>query len=237
MIYLGGKAKLGKYILPIINRYRNGRCWVEPFVGGGNMISQVDGHRIGGDINKWAIQGLISIRDYLMELPRDNTEFTEADYKLLRYGDEYKHKGYAGFSYSFGGKWLGGWARGKNSKNFDRDYVSEAYRLACKKSKLIQGVELYNVSYKDLVIPKNSLIYCDPPYRNTTKYSSDFDHDEFFNWCRVQNSYGNKIFVSEYSAPNDFLCVFEKPVKCLMFATRLKDSQATNRIERLFTLE
>ena len=29
-----------------------------------------------------------------------------------------------------------------------------------------------------------SIIYCDPPYRSTKSYESDFDHDKFWDWVR-----------------------------------------------------
>jgi DNA adenine methylase len=38
-------------------------CWVEPFVGGANMIDKVEGKRIGADLNEYLIEALILIRD------------------------------------------------------------------------------------------------------------------------------------------------------------------------------
>ena len=47
MKYMGSKARIAKYILPIILKDRKeGQCYVEPFVGGANMIDKVDGQRI-----------------------------------------------------------------------------------------------------------------------------------------------------------------------------------------------
>ena len=51
---------------------------------------------------------------------------------------------------------------------------------------------------------ENSLIYCDPPYNNTTKYKfGDFDSDTFWQWCRdiSKKKYCN---CCRYNAPNDF---------------------------------
>ena len=32
---------------------------------------------------------------------------------------------------------------------------------------------------------KNACIYCDPPYKQTTKYAVDkFDYNNFYDWCR-----------------------------------------------------
>jgi DNA adenine methylase len=67
-------------------------------------------------------------------------------------------------------------------------------------------------NYKDLEIPPNSIVYADPPYSGTTKYSTskDFNHDEFWNWCREKYRDGHKIFISEYQAPEDFVCIWSK---------------------------
>ena len=154
---MGSKNRIAKEILPIMLKERGQRTWVEPFVGGGNMIDKVQGKRIGADINHYLIDALIAIRDCVMDLPKNNKEFTEDDYKALRKSDDYKYKGYAGFAFSYSGKWLGGWCRDGLNK---RDYVNESYKNAINQSPLLQGVRLVNESYLDLQIPDNSLIYC-----------------------------------------------------------------------------
>lgn len=54
MKYMGSKARIAKHILPIILKDRKeGQCYVEPFVGGANMIDKVDGWRIGGEFNRY----------------------------------------------------------------------------------------------------------------------------------------------------------------------------------------
>ena len=48
MKYMGSKARIAKYILPIILKDRKPDQWyVEPFVGGGNMPDIVTGKQIG----------------------------------------------------------------------------------------------------------------------------------------------------------------------------------------------
>lgn len=178
MKYMGSKNRVSKHILPIILRDRKeGQFYVEPFVGGANLIDKVSGNRIGSDLNNYLIDALVSIRDCVSDLPKGNTEFTEEDYSVLRGSDTYKHKGYAGFAFSYGGKWLGGWCRDKAGK---RDYVAESYRNAVKQSPKLQGIILVNESYLSLQIPPNSLIYCDPPYAGTTGYMDSFDHKPFW---------------------------------------------------------
>lgn len=211
MKYMGSKARYAKQLLPIILKMRKNpnQAYVEPFVGGANMLDGVTGKRIGADINPYLIAALIDIRDNVAELPKNNREFTEQDYKNLRNNDNYQYKGYAGFAFSYGAKWLGGWCRDKIGK---RDYVNEAYKNALKQSPKLQGVELVCSSYDKLVIPANSLIYCDPPYANTTKYRTDFDHVKFWEWCRDKVNEGHLVYISEYVAPDDFVVIWEKEV-------------------------
>jgi len=70
MKYMGSKNRIAKEILPIMLKERNQRTWVEPFVGGANLIDKVDGKRIGADINPYLIDALIAIRDCLCDLPK-----------------------------------------------------------------------------------------------------------------------------------------------------------------------
>lgn len=230
MKYMGSKSRIAKYILPIMLAVRKtNQWWVEPFVGGGNMIDKVSGKRIGSDINPHVIDALTSIRDCVDDLPKNNSEFTEGDYRKLRKSDDYKYKGYAGFSFSYGGKWLGGWRRDSRGK---RDYISEAFYNAKKQSPLLQGVQLIQGRYQDLKIPDNSLIYCDPPYQSTTKYNDIFDHQEFWQWCREKVKDGHTVFVSEYNAPDDFECIWEKEI----VSSLTKNTGAKISTEKLFTI-
>lgn len=230
MKYMGSKNRIAKEILPIILKDRKESQWyVEPFVGGANMIDKVEGNRIGADINHYLIEALIAIRDCLCDLPKNNKEFTEDDYKELRKSDDYKYKGYAGFAFSYSGKWLGGWCRDGAEK---RDYVSESYKNALNQSDNLKGISFVNESYDKLQIPDNSIIYCDPPYEGTTKYKDDFNHVVFWQWCRNMKKLGHTIFISEYNAPDDFICVWQKEVN----SSLTKNTGSKKAIEKLFTL-
>ena len=63
------------------------------------------------------------------------------------------------------------------------------------------------MDYKDLDIQnmKNVLVYCDPPYQNTTTYSKwgSINYNEYQNWVR-QISQNNIVLCSEYNMPEDF---------------------------------
>jgi DNA adenine methylase len=122
---------------------------------------------------------------------------------------------------------LGGWRRdGLN----ERDYVNESYKNAIKQSPLLRGVRLVNESYLDLQIPDNSFIYCDPPYETTTKYTDEFNHTDFWQWCREKVKEGHSVFVSEYNAPEDFECAWQKEV----VSSLTKDTGSKKAVEKLF---
>ena len=227
MKYMGSKRRIAKYILPImLAEKKPEQWWVEPFVGGGNVIDKVAGNRIGADLDHYAIDALISIRDCVLDLPKNNSEFTEDDYKKLKENDDYKYKGYAGFSFGFGSRWLATWRKDKDM----RDYVKQSYNSAIKQSPLLQGVILVNQGYLDLKIPDNSVIYCDPPYYSTYGYTNKIDHVVFWEWVRTKSKEGHKVFVSEYNAPNDFECIWQKEI-----ANFIKTSN--NAIEKLFRIK
>jgi DNA adenine methylase len=156
MQYMGSKNKIAKLILPILNSERKNSTWVEPFVGGANMIDKVSGDRIGNDAHFYLIELLKAVRDGWRP-PENITK--EEYYKIKENEKDFPPElvGFAGFLCSFGGKWWGGFA--KNSKN--DNYAARGSRCLIKQSKNLQGVNFLCGSYLDLVIPANSLIYCD----------------------------------------------------------------------------
>ena len=72
--------------------------------------------------------------------------------------------------------------------------------------KSLQSIETIKMDYRQVVIPYDSVVYADPPYKGRKSYSVKFDSDLFFDWCRNQNF---PIYISEYDAPKDFKAVFE----------------------------
>lgn len=212
MKYMGSKARITKEILPIIlENHKETMPYWEPFVGGGNVIQHVPfDRRIGTDASPEAINALISIRDYLHELPKNNKKFTEQDYKNLRNSD-YKHKDYAAFGFSFGALYLSSWRKDNIGI---RDYVNESFKNAEKQSPKLKGVNLFCASFDKITnLKEKHTIYCDPPYEGTTGYKTGaFNHSIFWQWCRNMSNQGHDVFVSEYNAPDDFVCVWEKQI-------------------------
>lgn len=182
---MGSKNRIAKHISPIMLKDRKeGQYWVEPFVGGANMIDKVEGNRIGADSNKFLIALLQHCE---MQLSNDlPSRIYEGDYIHIKNNQSLYSDfivGHIGFNASFGSKFFGGYARPRKETGYDRDLICGKNSLI-KKMPLLQGVELLSCSYNDLNIPPNSIIYCDPPYEGTTGYKDKFNHTEFWQWCR-----------------------------------------------------
>ena len=75
----------------------------------------------------------------------------------------------------------------------------------------LKRLETTAKDYSEVIIPREAVIYCDPPYANTTEYKEgDFDSKEFWEWCR-KASRNNHIYISEYNAPDDFIPILTFP--------------------------
>lgn len=229
MKYMGSKARHAKDILPIILAERKpNQLYVEPFVGGANVIDKVEGRRIGSDVHEY----LIAMWDAVSKGWIPPAVITEDDYNAIKKDKQSfprEFVGYVGFAMSYGGKWFGGWRRDSIGK---RDYVEESRKNAEKQFPNLRGVIFKHTSYDELRLDEQCIIYCDPPYKGTTKYKDDFNHEKFYDWCRKMKKDGHTIFVSEYEMPEDFICVWQKEVT----SSLTKDTGSKKAVEKLFTL-
>lgn len=248
MKYMGSKNKIANEILPIILKDRiENQYYIEPFVGGCNMIDKVDGKRIALDANPFLIAMWRGLQnkpsDLIMEIPkslydyyRDKFKrFNKKEFQNLKFYEDNENElfmiGWIGFMASFNGRFYDGGYSGKTDK---RDYVDEQIRNTLLQIDYIKDVDFrFITSYENFEYPDNSLIYCDIPYKDTKQYiySKNFDYEKFWSWCRKMNDKGHKIYISEYQAPDDFVCVFEKQITNSMNTTK-----TYKPIEKLFTL-
>lgn len=234
MRYTGNKNRIAKYILPIMLEHRTeDMVWVEPFVGGANMIDKVEGKRMGSDFNKHLIVFWESVQmGWLPPIRISKDEYLEIKKHPNR---DSKMTIWAGICCSYGGKWFGGFLNDyqeskRNKSGKLPNHQDEARRGLLKQIPNIASVKFTCSDYKNLDIPPNSLIYCDPPYKGTVKYNKDVNHDDFWQWCRDKANEGHKVFISEYNAPNDFECVWQKEV-----SNTLSKQNNFKNIEKLFT--
>lgn len=227
MKYMGSKNRHAKELLPLILEGRSsGQWYVEPFAGGFNMIDKVTGPRIANDIHPYVTQ-LFSAALNGWIPPEFVSEHQYQMVRTRRYDFPGYLVGFVGFGCSYSGKWFGGYARGEG-----RNYARESRDNLLKQLPGLAGVLIYNEDYRNVPIPPHSIIYCDPPYRGTTGYANKFDHDQFWAWVRGKKAEGHTVYVSEYSAPDDFKCLWEKRVN----NTLEKNTGSKQGMERLYTL-
>ena len=231
MKYLGSKNRIANEILPIILKNRNDKqYYVEPFVGGGNSIDKVKGKRIGSDSNRYIIALHKAIqKGWKPPKKVSKDEYTQVKNNREKYSDELI--GYYATQLVFGSIWFGSFRR--DNKGI-RNYDLEAYNNVMKQSPNLFDVDFRWCDYKDLIIPDDSIIYCDPPYKGTRPYIGEnkINYDEFWNWCREKRKEGHQIFISEYNAPSDFTCLWQKKISSSGNKITKKKLKA---IEKLFT--
>ena len=210
MRYLGGKSRIAKQLVNFMSLEREPEmAWVEPFCGSCKVLSLVNGPIIANDFD----QDLIELFKALQKGYDPPSKVTKEEYLEIRANKEdypAELKGFVKHAVTFAGIKWGPYAKDKKQTN----YAEVSRRSVLKLAKLIKDVEFHSGSYEELLIPKRSLIYCDPPYLNTAKdkYNVQFDHEKFYAWCRKKAAEGHLVFVSEYQAPDDFICVWEKDV-------------------------
>ncbi len=231
MNYMGSKNRIAKYLKPIIESYitEDTVAYIEPFVGGANMIDKIDfDNKVGYDNNKYLIALLKQAQTDVSVFPEIISEHEYQDVRLNkdRYPDWYV--GLVGFCATFGAKWFNGYGR-----QSDKTSKSPS-RIASLKgqSPSIKEIEFDTKCYThlDTSVWSNCVVYCDPPYKGTTKYNKDFNHEHFYQWVRsIPKS--NVVLVSEYSMPDDFECIWEKE-HSVSFSS-LRDC-AKRSVERLY---
>lgn len=232
MKYMGSKNRLVKEILPILLKNRKeDQYYIEPFVGGCNMIDKVSNPRMANDNNKYLIamwKGLQENLERPKEISKDYYSSVRSSYN--NNDNEYSDFiiGWIGFMGSFNGRFFDG---GYSGKTKDRDYIQEQIRNTEKQIPFIQGIEFYSGDYRLINYPPNSIIYCDPPYQSTKQYSTskNFNYEEFWQWCREMTINGHEVYISEYQAPEDFECIWSKIVTNSMNTTNTHKP-----IEKLF---
>ncbi len=180
------------------------------------------------DIHKYLIAMLNAVKhgytlpDYISE--------EEYKYIKLHKDDDPALAGFVGFGCSFGGRWFQSYARSKKTVN----YAAQSKRSLLKDMEYLYNAKFVCRDYKDVEIPEQSVVYCDPPYKDTAGYGIKFDSAEFFDYARKLTEAGHKVFISEQQAPEDFVSIWEKPI------TRSLNNISENRLivtEKLFIHE
>lgn len=212
MQYLGGKSKLAARLWAAMGEdVKEGMTFVEPFVGAFNMLPACP-VRWGQALCSDADLSVISLLRAVQGGWDPPETLSEEEYKRIRAesNEQDPLHGFAAFGCSFAAKKWGGYARGSSP-----NYARSARNGLLRKSAHMDAVRFAHARYSDLCVPAGSLVYCDPPYQETTGYGGSFDHATFFAWCR-ETAKHSVVYVSEFSAPDDFQEVWSlpRPVQC-----------------------
>jgi DNA adenine methylase len=232
MRYMGGKSYYKKYLVPILLKGRKpNQYYIEPFVGGANIFAEVPEPKIGADAHYYLIELWKAVADGWVP-PKEVSENEFNHIKEFPYLHPAPLVGYVGFTCTMLSKWFGTYVRDHldNRNGSVINASKSAYRSSLKQFPKLLGCEFIHSEYNKLIIPPQSIIYCDPPYQNTEKYSKGVDHDDFWQWCRDKTEEGHKVFVSEYTAPEDFICVWSKS----RLKTSMNHPNKKIKIEKLF---
>lgn len=227
----------------IENNLDEGMTYIEPFGGGMNSFTPINASKkIANDVNEYNIalwlllkeQGFNGVEtewsEYLNILSNCEDKPNGPNYLQARelYSDMKKDclsnggkypkalLGFVAYACSFGGGWWNGFI-GYNEKKGE-NYVKEAIRGLKKhidSAVNMENSDFLHGNYEAIEIPDNAFVYCDPPYANTKKYANDFDNERFWDWCRelIETKENIKLLISEYNAPEDFVCIWSKGVQ------------------------
>lgn len=237
MVYMGSKNRLAKYLVPIIQNYitEDTRGYLEPFVGGANMIDKIQcNNKIGCDIHKPLIALLNKAKDDSESLPTNITKEEYEDVKNNKESYEDWYVGLVGFCATFSGKYFQGYAKANDKRNRQLEMINNLK----KQSPNLKNIEFKCCDFLDL--PKEDIkgyvIYCDPPYKTNAKYghTKPFPYEEFYEWCK-EMSKNNVVLISEYNMPNEFTCIWEKETRVSFNSVKNSSEENKNRIERLYT--
>lgn len=226
MRYMGGKSKIAKAVVELmLNKHpETTRVW-DAFCGGlsvAKAFAQAGKQVLASDEN------LALITTYKAAAAGwDPPIVAEGLYRAARaLPDTDPLKALAGFACSFGGKWFGGFARGEG-----RCFADEGRRALLDDVAHVKDFARIDFLSLPAEAEPGLLIYCDPPYAGTTGYrQGSFDHEAFWQRCREWVAVGVPIFVSEYTAPEDFMEVWARE----QFSTVSRDKSKRVMRERLF---
>ena len=230
MAYVGGKSKCYSHIVNILNNpIYDKLIYLEPFVGMCHILRRIVNKKkyLASDINQNLYFLLKGVQEHKTTSPISKKRY----YFLKNQKEPTFEKSLAAFTYSYNGKEFGGYT--KTDKNLTRNYPDERIRYykLLQENDTFNKTKIKNCAYNQWK-PSGYLIYCDPPYKNTTDYSTNFDHELFWNVIR-EWSKNNTVFVSEYTAPKDFKTV-SKGEKYMSLSGA---GSSSKRTEKLFQMK
>ena len=227
MRYFGGKFKISKDLVNVLNPITKGKPFVDLFCGACNVVEKITtaSSRMANDNNPYLIALLKAIQDGYeppIVVPEEQYNYT------MNHLDENPAlSGFIGIGCSFGGGWKNGYARRRDKY---RNYAEETHNTLLKQKPKLGGVTFTSCSYDKAPIPVGAVVYCDPPYKGTTNkyYAKNFDYDAFIKWVEA-NKGKYDIYISEYKEnltqwPTNYEIVWEKE-SCQEMSKRKKTTE------------
>lgn len=225
MVYMGSKNKYAKYIVPILQKCiddNNVILYIEPFVGGANIIDKIKcENRYGFDRSDTLIALLsLAAEDFDKVMKDGNRELWDKGKAYVKDGimPEDMTLAEIGAMEFFASYSNGGFPRGYAKNTATRNYYNEAYRNLEKQAPNLKNIQFKCASYDTISTEdlEGAVIYCDPPYQGTHFYGyanqPRMNYEHFWEWVR-ELSKNNYVFVSEQSAPHDFKAIWTQEVK------------------------
>ena len=256
MRYSGSKARIAKFIIPfIMEELKDGYTYVEPFMGGCNILSKIDWpKKVGSDSNYYVVALWNNIKMSGKDIiPKNISEKEYNEMKELAEKGICSKKypwwmiGYAGTACSYGSAWFNGYAHFNEKRG--ENHILEAYNGLSKQVNNFSHLketffhtwdykDLFNFYYYAFALSGSGsnkyVFYCDPPYKGTKGYKDNgFNSDEFWEYVRKMSKVGFKVIVSEYEAPEDFKCIWSMDIKDGMGTTKEGGKQKI-KTEKLF---
>jgi len=241
MQYIGGKHRIASKILPFIIKGRKpGQPYIEPFVGGANVIWRrelLGGPRVGADANPYLIAFWKAAQKGWV--PRD---FTRDEYEKV------KASGGAGLppeqvfwyatAHCISRKWFDTyWERDTASpRYYGLGFAGEFWRSVARQLPFLGSVKFVHSDYRALGYPKNSIVYCDPPYAGSTdpsSYANGLNHGEFWEFYSRLSRHC-RVFVSERRAPEDWLEIWGREIQISCNQLNSKGRASARAAEKLF---
>ena len=242
MTYLGSKKRFTKYIVPIIQETMKANgitTFVDAMCGGCNVIEKVKADRkIAMDLNEC----LIELYRYALDGGEFPEKMTREDWDACKDHPETQPKwkvALVEFFCSYLARGFSGGYSSKPRKSTGKTTYEERMGTFKKQLPNLENIEFYVGDIFEefpFHLDDKILIYLDPPYENTKKYSiaKHFDYQRF--WERARElSREHMVLISSQVAPNDFKVIWELETKANL--SSLNGREMIDAIERLYVYE
>jgi DNA adenine methylase len=215
--YHGGKHRKGKKIAEVLNselstpeRGYIGYC--EPFHGMlgvyRHIVYKPDLTYLAGDTNKSV---MLMWKDAQNGWVPPSEVVSKEEFLRLKFnGESTAEKGFIGCTHGYRGSYFRCYCLTEGSKRALPNTAKRVSNIAL--NSVVSKVKFEYGSYTQFSDLRNFLIYCDPPYENSSGYRNDqsrgvnhydsFNNSEFWTWAKKMAEH-NTVYVTESSLPKD----------------------------------